>query len=183
MVQPACIAPQRPCRQKFLFDCRSREPAIQTAPTPVFRPLHLIRSQSIAFHIPADGQKVVIVLNRKRFESPLIKMTRPSRFAIRMPPLRVSQCQPAHKARQLIIFLRPHHQVPVISHQTIRQQARSGSSHCFLKHRLKRDEVFILRGSASARSPGSAHDKSNRPELIVLVFPCPKHTQITLACQ
>ena len=157
MVQPACIAPQWPCRQKSLFGCRSREPAIQTAPTPVFRPLHLIRSQSIAFHIPADGQKVVIVLNRKRFESPLIKMTRPSRFAMRVPPLRVSQRQPANKARQLIIVLRPHHQVPVISHQTIRKQPRSGSSHGFLKYPLKCSEVFILRKDRHPRVRAVQH--------------------------
>ena len=52
---------------------------------------------------------------------------------------------PASKARQLIIFLRPDNQVPVIFHQTIRKQPSARSSHGFLKNRLKRDEIFILR--------------------------------------
>ena len=41
---------------------------METAPTPVFCTFHQIRSQSMAFHIPADGQIVVNVLHRKRFE-------------------------------------------------------------------------------------------------------------------
>ena len=62
-----------------------------------------------------------------------------------MPALRMSQRQPADKPRQLIIFLRPQDQVPVISHQTIGQKPSPGPSHRLLKHRLERDEVFILR--------------------------------------
>ena len=62
MLPPAGIATQRPCREKLLFRRRSCVPPIETAPTPVFRPLHQIRSQSIAFHIPALCQKVIIIL-------------------------------------------------------------------------------------------------------------------------
>ena len=70
---------------------------------------------------------------------------------MRVPTLRVSQCQPANKARQLIIFLRPHHQVPVIFHQAIRKQPSPRPGNGFLKHRLKRDEVFILREDGHPR--------------------------------
>ena len=65
MLQPACISPQRLCREKFLFCRRSGVPAIQTAPPPVFSTLHQIRSQSIAFHITAQCQKVIIILYGK----------------------------------------------------------------------------------------------------------------------
>ena len=84
MLQPAGTAANWPCRQQFFFSRRSGVPAIETAPTPVFRTFHQLRPQSIAFHIPAHRQKVVIVLNRIRFESPLIQMTRTSRFAMRI---------------------------------------------------------------------------------------------------
>ena len=70
---------------------------MQTAPTPVLSSLHQIGSQSIAFHIPADSMEMGIVLNRKRFESPLIEMTRPRRLAMSMPTLGVCQRQPTHK--------------------------------------------------------------------------------------
>lgn len=35
--------------------------------------------------------------------------------------------------------------MPVIFHQTIRQQSSPRASHCFREHRLKRNEVLILR--------------------------------------
>ncbi len=145
MLQPTGTAANWPCRQQLLFSRRSGVPAMETAPTPVFRTFHQLCPQSIAFHIPAHRQKVVIALDRKRLESPLIQMARTSRFAMSVPALCMSQCQPADKARQLIIFLRPHHQVPVIFHQTIRQQSSPRASHRFREHRLKRNEILILR--------------------------------------
>ena len=48
---------------------------MQTAPPPVLSSIHQIGSQSIAFHIPADDMEMVIALNRKLFETPLIEMT------------------------------------------------------------------------------------------------------------
>ena len=98
MLQPTGTAANWPCRQQFFFSRRSGVPAMKTAPTPVFRTFHQLRPQSIAFHIPAQRQKVVIALNRKRFESPLIQVTRTSRFAMSVPALRMSQCQLADKA-------------------------------------------------------------------------------------
>lgn len=98
MLQPTGTAANWPCRQQLFFNRRSGVPAIETAPTPVFRTFHQLRPQSIAFRIPAHRQKVVIVLNRKRFESPLIQMTRTSGFAMSVPALRMSQGQPADKA-------------------------------------------------------------------------------------
>ena len=43
------------------------------------------------------------------------------------------------------IFPRPHDEVPVSSHDAKRQKPSAGASHRFLKHRLERDEVFVLR--------------------------------------
>ena len=94
---------------------------------------------------PSDRQKVIVILNRKRLEPPLIDMPGPRRLAMCMPALGVRQCQPANKPRQLIIFPRPHDQVPVISHQAIRQKSCACSSHRLFKHTLERNEVFILR--------------------------------------
>ena len=124
---------------------------METTPTPVFRSLHQIGSQSIAFDVPAQGEKMIIILHRKRLESPLIKVPGTRRFTMSVPSLRVSQRQPADKPRQLIIFLRPHDQMPVISHQAIGQQPCSRPSHRFLKHGFECDEIFILRKDRAPR--------------------------------
>jgi len=151
MLYPASIPPHWPAREQLFFGGRSCIPAIETAPAPVFGPLHQLRSQSIAFHITAQSQKVVILLHGKRLESTLVKVTGPGRLAMRVPALCVSQRQPANKTRQFTVFLRPHNQVPVISHQTIRKQPCSGASDSFLKHPFKCGEVLILRKN---RHPG-----------------------------
>ena len=124
---------------------------METTPTPVFRSLHQIGSQSIAFDIPAQGQKVIIIMHGKRLEASLIKISRAGRFAMSVPSLRLSQRQPADKPRQIIIFLRPHDQMPVISHQAIGQQPCSRPSHRFLKHGFECDEIFILRKDRAPR--------------------------------
>lgn len=62
MRHPVSISSQWPWRQNF-FPCLAREPAIQTTPTPVFRPLHQHRTKCIAFDVSAHRQKVVIVLH------------------------------------------------------------------------------------------------------------------------
>jgi hypothetical protein len=59
--------------------------------------------------------------------------------------LRMSQCQPADEPRQLVIFPRPNHQVPVVAHQTIRQKPCPRPSHRLLEHPLERDEVLVFR--------------------------------------
>ena len=73
------------------------------------------------------------------------------------PPLRMRECQPANKSRQLIIFSKPHHKVSVISHHTIRKQPSSRSSHGFLKYSLKRVKIVILRKDRHPRVRSVQH--------------------------
>jgi hypothetical protein len=51
----------------------SLSPLPQATPSPVFSFLNKVGSQRVPFHVPANGEKVFIPLNRKRFESSLIQ--------------------------------------------------------------------------------------------------------------
>jgi len=57
-------------------------------------------TQRVPLHIAAHGQEVRVVLNRKRFEAPLVPMAGTRRTAVSMPPLSVGHRQPPHELRQ-----------------------------------------------------------------------------------
>jgi len=74
----------------------------------------------------------------------LVDVPRPGRVVMSMPAHAVRMRQPAHKPRQLSVFLRPQDQVPVIGHQTVGQQPRGLFGHGFQKHPLKGLVIPIL---------------------------------------
>ena len=63
----------------------------QASPTPLFCSVDQIGFERVALDVPADGQKVLVVLNGKRFESTLIKMSSSGIAAMSMPALSVCQ--------------------------------------------------------------------------------------------
>ena len=85
-----------------------------------------------------------IALDRKRLEAALINMSRPSAVAMRMPPLRVRETEPAHKPRQFAIFVRLQDQVPVIRHQSKGEDFRPGSFHSRDQNPFKRLEIGVI---------------------------------------
>jgi hypothetical protein len=54
-----------------------------------------------------------------------------------MPPLRMGQGQPMHEIGQVAILLRPKHEVPMVGHQAIGQQAHAGDVLLRLSHDIK----------------------------------------------
>ena len=94
-------------------------------------------AQGIAFHIPADGQKVLVTLHGKRLESSLVQVAAAGTLPVRVPALRVSEGDPAGEGRELAILPRPKHHVPVIGHEAIREQPHSGPIDGFLQDLLE----------------------------------------------
>src|SRR5260370_29915898 len=88
---------------------------------------------------------MLIRLDRERFETPLIQMTASNILIVGMPSLRVGQRQPMHEIGQLAILAGPQHQVPMVWHQAIGEQAHS--MHMFLRfgdNVQERFEVKVL---------------------------------------
>jgi len=61
-------------------------------------------------------------LDQERLEPPLVHMPASDRAVVGVPTLGVRQTQPADEARKIAVFARPHHQMPMIRHHTIRQK-------------------------------------------------------------
>ena len=183
LAEPESRARHRPfaeerCRQRVLA-----LPVKEARPRPLFRARTQVGPQRVALDVPAHREKVIVLLDRKRLESPLIEMTGPGGSVVRMPALRVRQSQPTHEPRQVAVCTRPQHQVPVIGHQAIRQHPHVAAFASFLQHRLERRVIFRLAKDLSAgvrpvqgmkhhpaiiRSFGSPHDRHK-----VAVSPCP----------
>ena len=74
MFHPACGPTNRPAREHgFLFRCPA-VPTVKTAPPPFFSAHDEIRPQWVAFNVPADREKLLVVLDWKGFETPLIEV-------------------------------------------------------------------------------------------------------------
>ena len=89
MLHPSRRSSYRPTRQqRFLFRC-SAMPAVEAAPPPLFGMQDEIRPQRVSFHVSADRQKMLIVLDRKGLETSLVQMPQSRRLSMSMPALRM----------------------------------------------------------------------------------------------
>jgi hypothetical protein len=86
---------------------------------------------------------MLIRLDRERFETPLIQMTASNILIMRMPSLRMGQRQPMPEIGQLAILAGPQHQVPMVWHQAIGEQAHS--MHMFLRFGDNVQERFVVK--------------------------------------
>ena len=57
----------------------------QATSQPVFRTLHEIGSEGISFDVPADRQKVLVVLRAEKFEGALVQVPRACRAMVSVP--------------------------------------------------------------------------------------------------
>jgi len=120
----------RPIRQP-IGGTRGVSPPPQTRPTPQVSFADQPRAQCVTLDVAADGEKVAIILNRKRLEPCLVEMTGSHRAMVRMPAHRMGVRQPAYEVRQLAVLSWPDHQVPVSRHE-----AKAQKSHrCALQRR------------------------------------------------
>jgi hypothetical protein len=66
---------------------------------------------------------MLVLLNRKTLEAPLIQRTGPGRVMVRVPPLRVRHRQQAQEFAQVAVLPRPEHQMPMVGHQAVTHEA------------------------------------------------------------
>jgi hypothetical protein len=89
---------------------------VEAGPAPVLGALHLIGPQSVALHIAQDRVEVFVLLDGKSPVTSLVKMPGSGRVVMRVPALRVRVGEPAQETAELVVFLRPEHEVPMIRH-------------------------------------------------------------------
>jgi len=119
LVHPSCP----PARQGH-WEGNYRHAALRLTPTktrpqPLFCTIHQSRPQGITFDIPQHRHKMIVLLNRKCFESPLPHMaTGP---IVAMVPAYMRRQQPLHEPTQVPILPRPEDQMKMIRHQAVGQ--------------------------------------------------------------
>lgn len=102
------IGPITSSPDPFFFICLFRhysDPRNLRAPTPFS--LVQARTQRIALHIAAHGQKMLVLLYWKRLEAALIQVAAAGVVVMGVPSLRVRQGQPSYEAGQRIVAARP----------------------------------------------------------------------------
>ena len=92
-----------------------------------------------------------VVLNGKGLEASLIDVPGAAGFAMRVPTLRVRQCKPADKLRQLSLVSRPDEQVPMVWQEAIGQKSSFAPLHGLGENFLERIEVRIVVEHGHAR--------------------------------
>jgi hypothetical protein len=102
-------------------DQRRRGPKTQTRPGPVLRTLDQVSAQRIAFDIAQDAEQVLVLGDRERFEPTLPNM--PAGAVTAMVAADMSGEQPTHPGAEVRVPGRPEHEVKVVRHETVGEQA------------------------------------------------------------
>src|SRR5262245_32246254 len=105
-------------------------------------PLHQVCTQRVPLNVSQYCQQVMIVFDRKRFESPLPNVPAATVVLVGAPHMRCQQ--PLHPYSQIAIVMRPKHKVKMIRHQAIGQNAHRRSSTSLLKQFGERRVVAVL---------------------------------------
>ena len=95
----------------------------QASPAPGLGLFYQVGTQGISFDRATKGKEVVVLLHWKRLEPALVERARTGGVVVSVPALRVRHGQPAQPFGQVAIVIGPNHQVPVVRHAAIRQQA------------------------------------------------------------
>lgn len=112
----------------------------------MLRPTHQFRSHGIALDVAQHGHQVIVILQRKRLETPLPHMARTVVVAI--VSLGMSRQEPLDPPSEVGIAVRPEHQVKVVWHQTIAKKIHLKSLLSF-DHPI--DESIVVRGLVKHR--------------------------------
>ena len=127
----------------------------------------------MAFGITGHPKQVIVVLKGKRLEASLIDVAGARRLAIGVPSLGGRQGQPADKLRQFCILPRPHDQMPVMAHHTVRQRPRLRPGDRFDEDVFESlvIGVFLENRQAGVRAIQDVIN-ATPPRLLVEVVPC-----------
>jgi hypothetical protein len=88
--------------------------------------------------------------HRERLEAALVKGTGPLRVMLRVPALRVRESQPTHEFGEIAVALRPNHQMPMVRHDAIGQQA---DVHPVERFGQQADKGLMISGFGKERGP------------------------------
>ena len=87
----------------------------KAAPMPMLRAPNEPSAERIALHITHDGNQVMVLLNRKRFEAPLPYATRTLVLPVMAPD--VGREEPMRPSREILVSCRANHEMHVVRHQ------------------------------------------------------------------
>ena len=87
---------------------------------------------------------MIVLLNRKRLESPLVNVPGAGGMTMGVPALRVGEGKPADEPRQVAVLAGPDDQMPMVGHHAMGEQAHARSLDRLLKDAFERFEVGVL---------------------------------------
>jgi hypothetical protein len=98
-------------------------PVAQAGPPPVRRPADQPGPERVPLDVPQDRVQVVVLLDGERLEPPLVQVAGPGRVVVGVPPHGMRVRQPPEKVRHVPVGNRPEDEVPVVGHQTVREDS------------------------------------------------------------
>ncbi|QDV51343.1 hypothetical protein Enr17x_33990 [Gimesia fumaroli] len=128
---------RRPPLCAVVLDLLQQAQKLHVESSPIFGLLDQIGCERIPFYIPAHRIEVLVILNRKRFESSLVNVTGAGALAMGVPALGVGEREPACEAGELTVFTEMNDQMPMVRHHSITEQRISNRSTASDKIRSK----------------------------------------------
>jgi hypothetical protein len=98
----------------------------------------------VAFNIPAENEKVVVILDGKALESSLVNMSFAGSVVVEMIPHRMRQGDPTQETAHPSILGRLQHKVPMVWHQLIGKNAAWIASKPLGKNVFERFVITVL---------------------------------------
>ena len=95
----------------------------QATPPPGFCLFHQSRAECVALHVATHRQQMLLRLDHEGFEPALIEVSCSDRLPMGMPPLCMGEGEPVHEPGEIAVPSRPDDEMPVIGHNTVRQQS------------------------------------------------------------
>jgi len=142
-------------------------PTPGAAPGPVLGPAvggrpHQPGAQRVAFDVTADGEQVLAVLDGEGFVGALVEVASALGVVVGVPPPDVGGGQAVHVPAQVAGVMRPQHQVPVVGHEAVGEQAH-GHVRVGLGHGALEGVVVRRLGEQLAAGVASVDDMEDHP--------------------
>lgn len=136
---------------------RAMCPSPESTPLPILSPLDQFGTLGIRFYVAAQGQKVVVLGYGKTLESALVNVPAAAGVVMFVVATDMHHPHPAHPAAQGVVGLGPNNQVPMIGHQTVREQLHRVSLQAVGQYPLERLKVFRFAKNRDPAVPTVQH--------------------------
>ena len=127
VVQPRHIVGRfgrRPRAQDLLLLGIAVPADVDARPPPILGPFDQRRAFGVSFHVPNQGEKMAVRFDRERFVAALLEVTVSHRTRAGVITLRVRQGKALQKSRPVAVTARRQHQVPMVGHPAVSQNAQ-----------------------------------------------------------